>query len=87
MGVASDQTEEHPRTPEALMTQQTNPANDRRDNLARQEQVTDPITGITGVGPMVPATGRAGGHWGVAARWLAFAFLIIVAALMLWWAF
>lgn len=57
------------------------------DDLAESHHVTDPITGTTGVGPLEPGAGRPGGNWGLAARWMAFAFIIIAAALLLVWMF
>ncbi len=56
-------------------------------DLSAQHQVTDPLTGTTMAGPMESGSGLPGSNWGLAARWLAFAFLLILAALLMVWMF
>jgi hypothetical protein len=68
------------------MATQPDPTVRHRDDLSGGGTVTDPVTGTTGVDPLQPAGGqRPGGNWGVAARWLAFAFIAVIGALLLVW--
>lgn len=55
-------------------------------DLPLQHQVTDPITGTTAAGPLESGRSASGtGGWGVAARWLAFAFLLVVLVIAIYW--
>jgi hypothetical protein len=67
------------------MPTQPDPTVHDHDNLSSPGPVTDPFTGASGVGPLEPGVGRAGGNWGVAARWLAFAFIAVLGVLLLVW--
>ena len=65
----------------------TDPKSARDNDFSAQQQVSDPLTGTTMAGPLEPGSGRPGSNWGLAARWLAFAFLLILAALLVAWMF
>ena len=60
----------------------------RRDDLPLQHQVTDPITGTTAAGPLEPEGVQPTGapRWGLAARWLAFALVLVLFLVVLYWA-
>lgn len=60
---------------------------DRDDHFEPTNEVSDPITGTR---PLVEnreyETGRTSNRtWGVAARWIAFALMLILAILVLYW--
>lgn len=58
----------------------------RPDDLPLQHQVTDPITGTTAAGPFESAGRRpAGARWPMAAQWLAFALLLVLFLVVLYW--
>lgn len=68
------------------MTQQTHPTPDE-ERFADSNQVSDPITGSRILAEQRgPVTGETSSRtWGIAARWIAFSILLILAILVLFW--